>query len=173
MKITEVDVAQYRIPLSRAMSDSTHPVIEGFDLILVQLGTDDGIAGIGYAKSIVDGTSISVVVDRVLAPLLRDADPLLIDDLWHHMYWRTYSLGRVGVTSLARAGHPRWRLVENASVMEEVWQHASGAGFPRRRIIDARLALTLLHHGVTELATANTKDFGAFGFERVWNPMLA
>ena len=108
MKITEVDVAQYRIPLSRAMSDSTHPVIEGFDLILVQLGTDDGIAGIGYAKSIVDGTSISVVVDRVLAPLLRDADPLLIDDLWHHMYWRTYSLGRVGVTSLARAGHPRW-----------------------------------------------------------------
>ena len=103
MKITEVDVAQYRIPLSRAMSDSTHPVIDSFDLILVQLGTDEGIKGIGYAKSIVDGTSIGVVVDRVLAPLLRDADPLLIDDLWHRMYWRTYSLGRAGVTSMSRA----------------------------------------------------------------------
>lgn len=30
----------------------------------------------------------------------------------------------------------------------------------------------LRHHGVTELATANTKDFADFGFDRVWNPLL-
>ncbi len=103
MRVTDVDVSHYRIPLSRAMSDSIHPIIDGFDLILVRLDTDDGISGIGYAKSIVDGRSIGAVVDHVLAPLLRGADPLLIDDIWHRMYWRTYSLGRGGVTSLARA----------------------------------------------------------------------
>ena len=67
--------------------------------------------------------------------------------------------------------NPRWRLVENAPVMERVWEAAGGAGFARRRIIDLRLALTLQHHGVTELATANVKDFGSLGFTRVWNPV--
>ncbi len=49
------------------------------------------------------------------------------------------------------------------------WANETQAGF--RRIIDARLALTLRHHGVTHFATANAKDFGEFGFERVWNPL--
>lgn len=67
----------------------------------------------------------------------------------------------------------RWRLVECAPVMGAVWQRAGGAGFARRKIIDARLALTLLHHGVTEFATANTRHFEEFGFSRVWNPAAA
>jgi len=67
--------------------------------------------------------------------------------------------------------HPRWRLVENAPVMDDVWQHAGEVSFARRRIVDARLALTLRHHGVTEFATANVKDFTDFGFDRVWNPL--
>lgn len=70
-------------------------------------------------------------------------------------------------------GNPRWRLVECAPVMGAVWQRAASAGFARRKIIDTRLALTLLHHGVTELATANTRHFEEFGFSRVWNPAAA
>lgn len=66
---------------------------------------------------------------------------------------------------------PRWRLIENAEVMDEVWERAAQAGFARRRIIDARLALTLRRHGVDEFATVNTKDFAGFGFTRVWNPL--
>jgi predicted nucleic acid-binding protein len=38
--------------------------------------------------------------------------------------------------------------------------------------VDARLALTLRHHGVTEFATSNVKDFEGFGFNRVWNPLV-
>jgi toxin-antitoxin system PIN domain toxin len=68
--------------------------------------------------------------------------------------------------------HPKWRLVENAPVMEKVWQHARGKDFARRRIFDVRLALTLQHHGVTDFATANTKDFQGLGFKRVWDPTL-
>ena len=66
--------------------------------------------------------------------------------------------------------NPRWRLIEHAPVMDAVWQRAGGAGFARRKIIDTRLALTLLHHGVSEFATANTRHFDGFGFSRVWNP---
>ena len=68
--------------------------------------------------------------------------------------------------------NPKWRLVENAPVMESVWKQATEQNFPRRRIFDIRLALTLRFHGTTDLATANTSDFQDLGLNRVWNPLL-
>ena len=67
--------------------------------------------------------------------------------------------------------NPRWRLVENAPVMSSVWAAARPKGFARRRIIDLRLALTLQHHGVSEFATDNVRDFHDIGFQRVWSPL--
>ena len=64
--------------------------------------------------------------------------------------------------------NPKWWLVENAPVMESVWEKVNRPGFPRRRIFDIRLALTLKHHGVTALATGNIKDFQDLGLHRVW-----
>ena len=69
--------------------------------------------------------------------------------------------------------HQSWLLVDSAPVMPEVWRLAAKEDFPFRRIIDARLALTLRHHGVTEFATSNVKDFDGFGFSRVWDPVEA
>lgn len=70
-----------------------------------------------------------------------------------------------------------WRIpnvvrVENATVMDGVWALAGSKNFARRRIFDARLALTLRRAGVTRFATSNGKDFQGFGFEEVWNPLL-
>ena len=71
--------------------------------------------------------------------------------------------------------NPVWQVLDypgpEAGLMPQLWAAASAPGFARRRIYDARLALTLRHHGVTEFATANVKDFEGFGFTRVWNPM--
>ncbi len=67
--------------------------------------------------------------------------------------------------------HPHWGLVEHAEVMDSVWSDASVIGLARRRIIDIRLARTLQAHGVTNFATANTRDFQNMGFARVWNPL--
>jgi uncharacterized protein len=71
--------------------------------------------------------------------------------------------------------NPRWDILDypgpSAGIMTEVWQRASAQDFARRRVFDARLALTLRHHGVTEFATANLKDFQEYGFDRVWNPL--
>lgn len=66
-----------------------------------------------------------------------------------------------------------WAVVDSAPVMPEVWQRATAEDFAFRRIIDVRLALTLRHHGVTEFATSNTRDFDGLGFARVWNPLQA
>lgn len=64
-----------------------------------------------------------------------------------------------------------WVVVESAPVMDAVWALAATRDFAFRRIIDIRLGLTLRHHGVTDFATTNTKDFSGLGFERVWNPI--
>jgi len=74
--------------------------------------------------------------------------------------------------------HPRWRIVGfpeggSPALHDELWRMASWADFAYRRIFDARLALTLRQHHVTEFATANVKDFQGFGFTRVWNPLAS
>jgi uncharacterized protein len=64
-----------------------------------------------------------------------------------------------------------WMLIESAPVMDEVWQQAAVGSFAFRRVIDLRLALTLRHHGVTDFASSNEKDFQDAGFSRIWNPL--
>lgn len=69
-------------------------------------------------------------------------------------------------------GNPGWEHADyEPDVSTALWRWASETRSGFRQIIDARLALTLLHHGVTHFATANTKHFENFGFERVWNPL--
>jgi len=84
---------------------------------------------------------------------------------------RPLSASQAAQVCAAYRSNQAWQLIESASVMEDVWKLASKSSFAFRRIIDVRLALTLIAHGVTEFATANTKDFARLGFERVWNPL--
>ena len=68
--------------------------------------------------------------------------------------------------------HPHWEFADyEPEVGSVLWKWAGETTRGFRGIIDARLALTLRHHGVTHFATANTQDFGGFGFEKVWNPV--
>ena len=68
--------------------------------------------------------------------------------------------------------HPQWELVDYpGGLMNDIWPAAAPSGFARRRIYDARLALTLRHYRVREFATSNVKDFEGFGFSRLWNPL--
>lgn len=74
-------------------------------------------------------------------------------------------------TCRAFRSNPRWALVENAPIMNKVWEIAAQTATARRKVFDARIAFTLRHHGVRELATRNVKDFNQFGFDRVWDPL--
>ena len=71
--------------------------------------------------------------------------------------------------------HPRWQLVgfppDSRAFQDQFWPRLRDRNFARRRAFDWRAALSLLRNGVTELATANVRDFQGFGFTRVWNPL--
>ncbi len=78
----------------------------------------------------------------------------------------------VKVCQRYRENH-NWRLIDYpGSLMTEIWKRASHPDEGRRNIFDARLALTLRYHGVTDFATCNTKHFQDYDFERVWNPLV-
>jgi len=72
---------------------------------------------------------------------------------------------------MAWRSNPRWALIENAPIMEKAWVIAKRPELPRRAMFDARIALTLRHHGVTDFATRNTADFKGYGFTRLINPI--
>lgn len=111
------------------------------------------------------GTRCDVVVcDLMLVELylkLRNA----------RVFPRPLSAGEAAARCEQFRNNANWTLVESAPIMEAVWKMAAQKDFAIRRIVDARLALTLRHHGVTEFATANVKDFEGLGFARVWNPL--
>jgi uncharacterized protein len=68
--------------------------------------------------------------------------------------------------------NPTWRCVDyEQGVSVALWRWASDSTAGFRQVIDARLGLTLRHHGVTDFATANVRDFQQFGFTKVWNPI--
>jgi uncharacterized protein len=70
--------------------------------------------------------------------------------------------------------NPGWEKADYEPVVAKaLWEWAAKATTSFRHIIDARLAITLRHHGVTHFATANTKDFQGMGFAKVWNPLTA
>jgi toxin-antitoxin system PIN domain toxin len=87
---------------------------------------------------------------------------------------RPLSAPRAVTAIQALRAHPVWRVVDyDAAIAEPLWALAGSEDFPYPRSYDARLALTLRHHGVTEFATRNVKDFQGFGFARVWDPLAA
>ena len=85
---------------------------------------------------------------------------------------KPFSSGRAAAFCQNLKSHPRWQLVDyQPHVAHALWRWAANTKAGFRSIIDARLALTLRHHGVTDFATANTRDFLGFDFDRVWNPL--
>jgi len=69
--------------------------------------------------------------------------------------------------------NPFWRIVDvmpGQGIMDRVWKTAATENFACRRIFDARLAVTLRHHGVLEFATRNLKGFRDAGFRNLWDP---
>ena len=68
--------------------------------------------------------------------------------------------------------NPKWLVIDYpGGLMGAIWRRAMTPDFPRRGIYDARVALTLRHHGVTEFATRNVRHFQVYGFDRVWDPL--
>ncbi len=88
------------------------------------------------------------------------------------IFARPYSAHESVAYCLALKQNRAWRCVDyDPQVSQKLWAWAKATKAGFRQIIDARIAFTLQHHGVTHFATANVKHFNGFGFLEVWNPL--
>ncbi|HKW78621.1 MAG TPA: mandelate racemase/muconate lactonizing enzyme family protein [Candidatus Limnocylindria bacterium] len=106
--MARVSCALYRVPLAEPVSDAK--VIQGrqrplgdVDVLMAQVGTSDGLEGIGFAYSKRAGGPALFAHARQIAPLLVGEDPLDIGRLWDKLVWAAASIGRQGVAVQAVA----------------------------------------------------------------------
>lgn len=126
MIVKSLKTSHYRIPLRATMTDSTHGDMTHFEVVMVELETNEGAHGIGYTYTIGHGgAAIRSLIDRALKPILLEADATRIEQLWEQMWWRLHYIGRGGLVVFAisavdialwdlrghKQGVPLWQLL--------------------------------------------------------------
>lgn len=102
LNIEGVETKHYLIPLTHPMTDASHGVMTHFEIVLVKLQSDCGLAGYGYTYTIgCGGSAIRSLIDKDLKPLLLNADANRIEAIWDRMWWRLHYIGRGGLVSFA------------------------------------------------------------------------
>lgn len=104
MKVASIETKHFRLPLTHPMTDAMHGIMTHFEVVMVQIETDQGLCGTGYTYTIgLGGTAIRSLIERELKPILIGADPTRITKLWENMWWRLHYVGRGGLVSFAIA----------------------------------------------------------------------
>jgi hypothetical protein len=118
-----------------------------------------------FFAEIIQGTEEFVLCELILLELyMQLRNPAI--------FAKPYSASESAQYCLALKQNPAWRCIDyDPKVSQKLWAWAASTQAGFRQMIDARIAFTLLHHGVTRFATANVKHFKDFGFQQVWNPL--
>ena len=84
------------------MTDASHGIMTHFEVVLVQLRSDCGLAGIGYTYTIgCGGAAIRSLIERDLGSILLGANANCIEEIWERMWWRLHYIGRGGLVAFA------------------------------------------------------------------------
>jgi L-alanine-DL-glutamate epimerase-like enolase superfamily enzyme len=106
MKITALDSQLLRLPLTRPIALPSQGDrggrLDHVFLLVVQLDTDAGHRGLGFAYALQGGgRALKALADDDLAPLVLGEDPLDHERLCIKAYWRLQSIGRRGLVAQA------------------------------------------------------------------------
>ena len=103
MKITSIDTALLQLPLQRPIaaaisSGSRGKATDQMLMPIVQVHTDEGLTGLGYAWTFrFGGAAMLSVLKDDLTEMLVGEDPMDHERLWEKMYWNTQGIGRHGL----------------------------------------------------------------------------
>ena len=87
MKISNVEINTYKIPLPEPVEAYAAGVMKAFDLVICKIDNDNGQQGIGYITVHENqGLAIASIIKNSFVPLLLDKDPRLIELLWKIIY---------------------------------------------------------------------------------------
>src|SRR5207253_6963225 len=98
MRIARFDSHLLRLPLDRPIT----PAVDHVFLLLVQLDTDAGLRGLGFAWAIHGGgRAMLAIAEDDLAPLVIGENPLDHERLAAKVYWKLQGIGRRGLVMQA------------------------------------------------------------------------
>ncbi len=103
MKITDVQAHLLAIPLKEVDFPATW-VWGGFNQIIVEIKTDEGITGYGEAFGYGIPNAVASAINHGLRPMLIGADPTDISSLHDRMLKQNHIYGRYGITIFAISG---------------------------------------------------------------------
>ncbi|HEX6144268.1 MAG TPA: mandelate racemase/muconate lactonizing enzyme family protein, partial [Geminicoccaceae bacterium] len=141
----------FKVPLPVALSDSTHGLMEHFELITVRIRDDEGATGLGYTYTVgAGGAAIASLIERDLRHVLEGADPTRIELLFEKMWWALHFPGRGGAVSFAiaavdvalhdlaakRAALPLWRLLGGHDPKVQAYAGGIDLDFPLEQLLD-------------------------------------
>ncbi len=105
MRIGRIDSKLLHVPLGRpraSLAEAAAGRLNHIVVLLVQLDTDDGLSGIGFAYALQSsGRALYAVAVDDLTPLLLNEDPLDHERLGAKVYWRLQTVGRRGLVPQA------------------------------------------------------------------------
>ena len=128
MKISNVKINTYKIPLPEPVEAYAAGVMKAFDLVICRIDNDNGQQGLGYITVHENqGLAIASIIKNSFVPLLLDKDPRLIELLWKNMWKDTHYAGRGAPVSFAIAAVDvaLWDL-KGICLKEPIWRLLGG-----------------------------------------------
>ncbi len=127
MKIDNIRIDHYDIPLESTLTDATHGEMTYFAVVAVRVTTSCGAEGLGYTYTVgkTGGAAVRAHLEHDITPWLIGEDPRRVERLWQKMWRGLHYVGRGGVATFAIsaadtalwdlkakiAGEPLWRFL--------------------------------------------------------------
>jgi len=138
--------------------------------LVVEIFTDDGLAGIGNAALAPQVTKQTI--DLYLKPLLINQNPWDIEFLWQHMYRKTMAFGRkgIGMAAISAVDIALWDLL-GKSAKQPVYRLLGGRTKPRIPVYASRLYATELSVLAAEAKRYKEEGYKAMKLRFGWGPV--
>jgi L-alanine-DL-glutamate epimerase-like enolase superfamily enzyme len=137
--------------------------------LVVEILTDDGLAGIGNAALAPQVTKQAI--DLYLKPLLIGQNPWDIEFFWQHMYRKTMAFGRkgIGMVAISAVDIALWDLL-GKSAKQPVYRLLGGKTKQRIPVYASRLYATKPTELAAESARYKNEGFKAMKLRFGWGP---
>lgn len=126
--IRRVDSYLVDLVPERARTDAIQSFVKQ-ETILVEIETEDGVVGLGYAYTIgTGGRAVLELLRHDLIPLLAGQDANQIEAVWQRLFWATHGtvVGAITGLALAAIDTALWDL-RGKAVGQPLWRLAGGA----------------------------------------------
>jgi L-rhamnonate dehydratase len=138
--------------------------------LVVEVFTDDGLAGIGNAALAPQVTK--QVIDLYLKPLLIGRDPWDVEFLWQNMYRKTMAFGRkgIGMVAISAIDIALWDIL-GKSAKQPVYRLLGGRTKPRIPVYASRLYSVELSELAAEAKRYKKEGYKAMKLRFGWGPV--